>query len=380
MSNKQLTALFACALIPWTIGNGMLPLLPVYATRIGASQTVVGLFMAVSYAALAVGTLAAGWLSDRYQRRKQMIILSGLVCIPFLLLLGTAQNIWILALYSSAVFFLGGAAIALTGILAGLFAGEEERGRVFGVLLLAAPVGAVIGGVSTGLIVDSWGYPAMFAALALFCILWPLMGFFLADKVVTSGAGGEGSSELAGFPRGYYFLMSASLVSAVALFVMLLVRSLEMDTQGFSAAAVSGAAAVGSIASIPLLPIIGRLSDRRGRVPYLALGYAVGIIGVLVLGSALELWQFWMASVFLTFMVSMNTGLGAALVTDLLPSRVLGRGMSLFNSTIWIGGILGFASAGYVIQNFGTSVSLFAAGILLVVSLGLCIPIRKDTN
>lgn len=123
MSNKQLTALFACALIPWTIGNGMLPLLPVYATRIGASQTVVGLFMAVSYAALAVGTLAAGWLSDRYQRRKQMIILSGLVCIPFLLLLGTAQNIWILALYSSAVFFLGGAAIALIGILAGLFAG-----------------------------------------------------------------------------------------------------------------------------------------------------------------------------------------------------------------------------------------------------------------
>jgi len=42
MTRKQLFALFSCSLIGWTVGNGLIPLLPVYATQIGAEPAVVG--------------------------------------------------------------------------------------------------------------------------------------------------------------------------------------------------------------------------------------------------------------------------------------------------------------------------------------------------
>jgi len=73
---KQLVALFLCNLIVWTMGNGLVPLLPVYASQLGADQAVAGYYMAFSFLALAAGTLAGGWLSDRLQRRKELMVLS----------------------------------------------------------------------------------------------------------------------------------------------------------------------------------------------------------------------------------------------------------------------------------------------------------------
>ena len=74
LSKRQLFALFVCSLILWTIGNGMAPLMPVHATALGATQAVTGYYLSFSYVALAAGTLVAGWLSDRFQRRKMLII------------------------------------------------------------------------------------------------------------------------------------------------------------------------------------------------------------------------------------------------------------------------------------------------------------------
>ena len=82
MSRKQLLLLFFGLLVPWTVGNGLTPLLPVYALQLGASQAVAGYYLALVFLALAGGTLFAGWLSDTLQRRKILLILSGATMIP----------------------------------------------------------------------------------------------------------------------------------------------------------------------------------------------------------------------------------------------------------------------------------------------------------
>ena len=70
MSRKQFFALFLCNLTPFIVGAGALPLLPVYAADLGAPPAVTGYYLAFSYLALTVGTLVAGWLSDRLGRRR----------------------------------------------------------------------------------------------------------------------------------------------------------------------------------------------------------------------------------------------------------------------------------------------------------------------
>jgi MFS family permease len=76
-------------------------------------------------------------------------------------------------------------------------------------------------------------------------------------------------------------------------------------------------------------------------------------------------------------MISLNAGLGAALVTDMVPARSLGRAMSVFNSTIWVGGILGYALTGFVIDNLGLVVALSLGCALLLVATGIVFRLRR---
>jgi hypothetical protein len=43
----------------------------------------------------------------------------------------------------------------------------------------------LIGGATAGLLVDRWGFPFMFLAVSIFCLLWPLATLFVEDKTVS---------------------------------------------------------------------------------------------------------------------------------------------------------------------------------------------------
>jgi MFS family permease len=94
ISRKQLVLLFLCNLIPWIVGYGLIPLLPVYATQLGASSAVSGYYLAFAYLAITVGALSAGWVSDRFNQRKLPLIIAGLINIPLTWLMGQISSIW----------------------------------------------------------------------------------------------------------------------------------------------------------------------------------------------------------------------------------------------------------------------------------------------
>jgi MFS family permease len=379
MSKKQLFALFLCSLVPWTVGNGTLPLLPVYAAQLGAEPAVTGYYLACSYLALAAGTVVAGWLADKFRRRKALLVVGGMVSIPTMWLTGRATNIWHLAALTATTCFLFGMGVTLISILAGLFAEETERGRVFGILSLTGALGSLIGGLTTGPMADRWGYPTMFAVLSLFLSLWPLTGLLVEDKVVARIRRGEASTveERPGLGGGFVLLLLTSLVATVANFVSVLGRSLAMNDLGFVAAAISGTAAVSGAVALPLPPLMGWLSDRVGRKRFLALCYLAGAVGLLVLAASVSLWHFWVAASLLRVLVSVNNAVGSPLVTDWVPQASLGRGMSLLSATSWVAGIIGYAGAGHAIQNLGVISTLIVGAFLPLIAIALLIPIRR---
>src|SRR5260221_1574631 len=114
MEKKQLAALFTCTFFPWTIGNALFALLPIYAVRLGADPTMIGNYLAVAFFALTVGTIGAGWLSGKVGRRKIFIIAAGLVSVPSTWLMGQVTQFWQLVILTGIVWFCAGICISMS--------------------------------------------------------------------------------------------------------------------------------------------------------------------------------------------------------------------------------------------------------------------------
>ena len=110
MSKKQLFALFVCNLVIMTVARGMAPLLPVYATRLGAAPAAAGYLMSFLFAALTAGSIAGGWLSDKVGRRKELLIIAGLVASPAVWLMSQVTTVWQLAVLAFISWFLSAVA------------------------------------------------------------------------------------------------------------------------------------------------------------------------------------------------------------------------------------------------------------------------------
>lgn len=379
MSKKQLTALFSVSLSGYVVGNGLLPLLPLYAIQIGAGPALVGYYLSFSYFALAIGSLVAGWLSDKFQRRKATIIACVLVSIPVIWLMGRVISVWQLVALTATVWFLGGIGLAMTNILTGLFAEETERGKIFGILSLTAGLGALIGGITAGPVADRWGYPTMFAIFSLFYVLSLIAALLLEDKVVgrVHNRASSSAKKKPWLGVRYLLFLSASLAAGIAVFVGRMGTSLAMGGLGYVLAAISSTGAIGGAFTLPLPPLLGWLSDKMSRKRILIVCYLIGSVGLLVLAFSVSLWHFWISAIFISVLSYVGIGVGSALVTDLIPQESLGRGLSLYGAVTWVGGIIGFAVTGYSIQHLGLYTTFIIGAFLPLLAVLLLIPIRQ---
>jgi MFS family permease len=378
MSKRQLIALFVCSFVPPAVGTGLLGLMPVYLTRLGADPAVTGFYFAISFLALAISTIIGGRLSDRLQHRKALLIAGGLLAIPLAWLMTEATTIAQLTIFSALLSFAGGIVVTMVNILAGLFAEEHERGRVFGIIAFGVPLSGLFSGLTTGPIVDRWGFPALFMLSTLLYIVVPVVGLFLKDKVVVPVKDERVSLSLRSLfnNRTFIFLFFASVVAHLANSVSILGRPLMMDSLDFGATAIASTGAVGSLVILPLPILIGWLSDRLGRKPFLALCYLLSAIGLVALAFSSELWHFWAAAALQGSLIA-SLVVGSALITDTFPQEVLGSPLSLFNATPWIGFVIGFASAGAAMNVVGMTSSLLSGAVLALVAIVILLPIQK---
>jgi MFS family permease len=365
MNRIQLGLLFVISSVVWIVANGLLPLLPVYSLQLGADVSFTGSFLAFSFLMLAISTMLTGWLSDRYQRRKAMFIGAGIFHSLALVLMSRAADQWQFAIATSIEWFFFGMGIALLTILAGLFADEAERGKVFGILALTGTLGLLVGGLLLGRIADTWGYPTLFLVLAIFGLLWPLLGIFVKDRQVDRPLTSQRSVPT---DKGLWLFLGAFTLAWIGFFVGRLGTSIVMDSEGYSSTAISSTTAVAGAITLPIPVIFGWLSDRMGRLGIIAVGFTFGAVGLALLTFASDLWQFGLVVILIT-MIGSVFGVGSAHTVDIVPEESIGVGLSLFESASWVAGILGFVAAGYAIENVGFVPSVIIGAALPLIAI-----------
>ena len=263
----------AVVLVDVVFYSAIVPLLPFYTEQLDLSKSEAGT-LAGSYAAgTLVASVPAGWLTARFGAKTMLLAGLGVLtaaCVVF----GFADQY---ALLVGARFVQGfGGAAAWAAGMAWLLAvaPRERRGEVIGTTLGVAIVGS-LGGPVVGAVAEAVGTELVFSAIAV-------VSAVLAVFVVATAAPAEvaSTSRLVAAVRDRRVLAGAWLVALPALFfgTFTVLTSLRLDELGVAAGGVAAvflaAAAVEAVAS----PLVGRLSDRRGRT----LPIRIGLVGLVV--------------------------------------------------------------------------------------------------
>ncbi len=380
MSRRQFFILFLCSLMPWWVGSGLMPLLPLYAARLGASPALVGNYLSLIFFALAAGTVLGGWLAAKVRRHRVLMMAMGIAAAPAAWMMGQVTAIWPLIALNALLWFVTGISLALVTIIAGQSTAQHERGRVFGLLAMTSALGGVLGG-PTGIVADQWGYSVLFALAACIWVFQVVAAAFLHNP--TQDARTPKPAQLpTHLPGGstppasaFLVLLAAALLFSTGGFAGTLGRSLSMEAQGFSSATITMIAALGSGIGLMVNPLVGRLSDRVDRRPLLCLIYMAGGLALVVMAYSNTSIEFTLVAV-LTALSGAERSVSSALASDLLPTHGLGRGLSLFDGVKWIGGVVGLAGAGYVIQLLGLTQALLVSALLPGLALVLILFLR----
>jgi MFS family permease len=378
MNKKQLFILCVCQVIIFVGIAGLISLMPVYLSDLGADATLTGLFLAFAYLCLAASTIVGGRLSDQLQNRKKLLTLGGLVAVPLAVLMSTTTNISLLMILVGCLWFATGTALTMANILGGLLSEEGDRERVFGFMGISASLGLLLGAFVSGPIVDRWDFPALLRVLAAAYALLPLAGILVEDKPVFAQEAEIQVSTINDIFRNrtFLFLFIASIVGQAANCVIWLTRPLIMDDLGFSATEITNATALGSLITLPLPLFISNLSGRWGRKTVIIIAFVSSTVGLMVMVGAVEFWQFWVASILQTVFAA-SVIVGTALVADLFPKEILGTSLSLFHATPWIGIVIGLSSAGASISAFEMTTTLIMATVFSIVAITLLVPMAE---
>ena len=165
----KLTVLMVTAFVDMVGLIIIYPLLPFYATRLGANATTVGALVATFSVAQLLSAPAWGWLSDHYGRRPAILV-GLLVSAVGYVTFAFADSLWLLFL-SRIIQGLGGGTIGVVQAYVADITEGKDRAKALGWLSAVTSLGAVIGPALGSLLIDIGGRTAPGLGSAALCVL-----------------------------------------------------------------------------------------------------------------------------------------------------------------------------------------------------------------
>jgi multidrug resistance protein len=185
----KLTVLMITAFVDMLGLAMIIPLLPFYATKLGASATMVGILIAAFSIAQLASAPLWGLFSDRYGRRPALLV-GLLVSAVAYVIFAYASTLWLLLL-SRVVQGLGGGTIGVVQAYVADASDPKDRAKSLGWLSAATSFGAVVG-PAIGSALIHWGRHAPGIASAIFCVLVSIFaGIYLRESREEALGSGE---------------------------------------------------------------------------------------------------------------------------------------------------------------------------------------------
>jgi len=362
--------------------TAVLPILPLYADKYGADLSFIGLMVGAYMAANLIGLPPAGWLSDRFGRRRLMAIgLIGFAIASFGFLI--FHDPWAFVVLRACE---GLAAACFTPAALAYVADrapQGQRGLRIAQLTVAQNVGTLIGPVFGGALVMAFGLASPFWALAVLCgvgglLVARLPGGGRADAQERRAK--NGGRDPVGIWREVQWLPFAGLsirvlANGFAIGMYESIWSIYFKDLGGTPWHISLSWTLFALPAILFAGLAGTMIDRKGPALPLVLGALFSAIIVLCYGLT--------QNVMILLLLGVVEGIGfafaypaqSAMMVQIAPEVLRGRIIGLVTSMSTIGALIGALGTPLLYKNSPfwvfavTSSVLFVSALLLAFSL-----------
>ncbi|MBK5345674.1 MFS transporter [Bacillus sp. TH22] len=347
----------------------VVPIVPLYVTKFGASQTTVGILISCYAFTFIVFTPILGVVSDKFGRRGSMLW-GMVVLIASTLMFAFASNMYILILAR----LLQGIAAAATwtaglALITDLYP-ANKRGKALGTVITFMSAGTLLGAPVGGLLYEWGGYQLPFLLAAGIALLDGLARMFLLEDPPKDK---EASSiDILKIFKDFEVLKIFGVVLLGSSAISILEPTLPiylMEHLGANTVHIGFLFGITTLAYGLASPIAGWLSDKSGT-------FSIMMIGLIILAAFLPLVTI-PNSLVLEGVILFFLGAAAGLVlTPTLPELAnsvdrLGGGayataFAVFNVAYSVGMMIGPIFGGFFADMFNVSTALYILSAILV--------------
>jgi MFS family permease len=343
------------------------PLVPGYAEEFGLSKGGVGLLVGAFGAGALIGGIPGGLAAARFGPKRAVVLGLGLLALAsfgFAL----AGGPWTLGLAR----LLQGVSSTITwaGALAWLTVAtpRERRGELIGTAFGAAVFGAILGPMF-GALAEAAGIRPTFTAVGVGAValaLWAGSRPPAPSETQVPGALGRALRD-----RGFLGGLWLNTLPALLFGLLVVLVPLQLDAHAFGPLAIGAVFLVAGLLETGVNPLLGRISDRRGRL----LPIRFALAGSIAVAVALAVARDPYAVAVLVVLAAVAFGAfytpGMALVSDRAETVGLTQalGFGIMNSAWALGNMTGPAAGGALAGAGGDALPYLVAAVLCGLTL-----------
>ena len=387
---RNVLALSAVSLLNDTSSEIIYPLLPAFlALSLGASPFAIGLIEGFAESIASILKLFSGYFSDKFGTRKLPVFIGYALAAltrPFLAFAGSWPQVLVVRMTDRIGKGIRGA--PRDAIIAASVP-KSERGFAFGFNRAADHMGAVFGPVAAFLLLTIFAADTqnptlldyqrvfLFASVPVVLGLF-VIGFFVTESPKPAIPVAPPKLTLAGFDSNFKRLM-----------VVVAVFTLSNSTDAFLL--LRAAQAGISPAILPLLWMTlhfskvvsslfgGSLSDKFGRKPVIAVGWAIYALVYLGFAFVDSAWQCWVLFIIYGSYFGLTEGVEKAFVADLVPEEKRGTAYGVYNLAYGIAVFPASLIFGLIWNEFGVMAAFLTSSVISILALIFLTTVKPES-
>ncbi|HVA56753.1 MAG TPA: MFS transporter [Gemmatimonadaceae bacterium] len=384
----KLVVLMVTALVDMIGLVMVIPLLPFYAERFGATGAAIGMLIGAFSVAQLVSAPFWGRFSDRRGRRPTLVIGLFTSAVSYLIF-AFANSFWLLVV-SRVVQGFGGGTVGVVQAYVTDLAAPDDRAKSLGWLSAATSFGAVVGPAAGSLLAGIWGQAAPGLAAALLSLVnmgfaWRYLRESREAASTTTTIRGQGTREAlwhvlrnpttpAARLIWTYTVAIGAFYGMVAVFAQFLQRRFQVDEQTIGYFFMW----FGAMGVLTRLALIGPAVKWLGELP-------LSRVGLVLLGAGMILFP--LSHAYLTLWIAMTLmPLGTAFTFPGVTAT-LSRVVPANERGLYMGVQQSFGGAarglfpwwdGIAFDRYGMASPFVTAGILCLASIGLALGLEHQ--